>query len=497
LPWFYGPELLASRIDSHSEPQNYPPPPEALRRLRLRSFWLFFGPGAIVACVTIGSGETVFASRGGAIFGYALLWCFVLSALVKAVQVYSATRFMVLTGAHPLESWAKMPGPKNWLVWFMAMVAIAWMPFWLGGGLPRMLGDFMNSLLGSPDADAAQRAFFGRIWGTVFIVVAITMTLVQGYGFLEKAQTAMVAILLVCMLVAAATCHPDFAAMLNGIVTPRIPEYEEWIKEFPKIAKRDRLVEVVVYLGAIGGGTQDYLGYLGMMREKGWGMIAAAKAGPSLGRDTIDGSPENIRRARSWMRAPQLDTGISFGVMLIFTLCFAVLGAAILHPQQIVPEGSQLLTHQADFLVRPDQSEFLQSLLVWVYRTGVFFAIFGTIYGAYELYTRTIRECLTAAIPRLRSVPLVKFRIATVLWCGIPGLLLLWLTTKDPVAILTPAAIVSSTFGCGVWCFAMLWSDKKHLPQALRMPVALRVGVIFSAVVLSVLGVVAFYKQYF
>ena len=42
-----------------------------------------FGPGAIIASVTIGSGETVFPSRSGAIFGYSLLWCFVLGTVIK------------------------------------------------------------------------------------------------------------------------------------------------------------------------------------------------------------------------------------------------------------------------------------------------------------------------------------------------------------------------------------------------------------------------------
>ena len=41
----------------------------------------YFGSGAIVACITIDSGETVFASRGGAIYGYTLLWCFLYRCL--------------------------------------------------------------------------------------------------------------------------------------------------------------------------------------------------------------------------------------------------------------------------------------------------------------------------------------------------------------------------------------------------------------------------------
>ena len=58
-----------------SESLHYPPPPESLQRGGARTMLKFFGPGAIIASVTIGSGETVFASRGGAVFGYAMLWC--------------------------------------------------------------------------------------------------------------------------------------------------------------------------------------------------------------------------------------------------------------------------------------------------------------------------------------------------------------------------------------------------------------------------------------
>jgi Mn2+/Fe2+ NRAMP family transporter len=40
--------------------------------------WLtVFGPGAIIASLTIGTGELVFSSRGGAIFGYRILFLFV------------------------------------------------------------------------------------------------------------------------------------------------------------------------------------------------------------------------------------------------------------------------------------------------------------------------------------------------------------------------------------------------------------------------------------
>ena len=72
--------------------QTYPElPPEIKKGFKLGAL-KYFGAGAIIASVTIGSGETLFASRGGAIFGYTLLWCFVGSAVMKAVPMMKAVR---------------------------------------------------------------------------------------------------------------------------------------------------------------------------------------------------------------------------------------------------------------------------------------------------------------------------------------------------------------------------------------------------------------------
>ena len=75
-------------------------PPAALSNPSVRTILKFFGPGAVIASVTIGSGETLFASRTGAIFGYTLLWFVVLCTICKGVQVYTAGRYMTLTGEH-------------------------------------------------------------------------------------------------------------------------------------------------------------------------------------------------------------------------------------------------------------------------------------------------------------------------------------------------------------------------------------------------------------
>lgn len=76
---------------ANQEPLRFPPLSEAVASSRIGDMLKLFGPGAIIASVTIGSGETLFASRGGAIFGYGgFLWCFVLLLLMKGIQVYTA-----------------------------------------------------------------------------------------------------------------------------------------------------------------------------------------------------------------------------------------------------------------------------------------------------------------------------------------------------------------------------------------------------------------------
>ena len=66
--------------------------------------WLkVFGPGAIIASLTIGTGELVFSSRGGALFGYRILFLFVVISVLKWGLVLASSRHMVLTGVHPYQ----------------------------------------------------------------------------------------------------------------------------------------------------------------------------------------------------------------------------------------------------------------------------------------------------------------------------------------------------------------------------------------------------------
>ncbi len=58
---------------------------------------------------------------------------------------------------------------------------------------------------------------------------------------------------------------------------PQPLEYQGFVSSaYPEIADIPVWVELAVFLGGIGGGMYDYIGYTGMLREKGWGMLGHA-----------------------------------------------------------------------------------------------------------------------------------------------------------------------------------------------------------------------------
>ena len=95
--------------------------------------WLtIFGPGAVIASLTIGAGELIFSSRAGALFAYRLIWFFVLVLLLKWVLVFATARHMILTGAHPFQRWMDLPGPRGWFPMVFLLLALVAFPIWVG-----------------------------------------------------------------------------------------------------------------------------------------------------------------------------------------------------------------------------------------------------------------------------------------------------------------------------------------------------------------------------
>ena len=472
---------------------HYPKPPKQL----VESGWWksigFLGPGIIIASVTIGTGETIFASRGGAIFGYAILWCFALGLIFKAIQIYTSSRYMMLTGEHPMQSWVMLPGPRGWLPMGLLLITGICLPFLLAA-----LSISVSSILIWMFTGGVSEITV-RTWATVLIVLAALFSWNQSYRRLESSQTLIVAVLLISIVIAAIASQPNLSALIKGMFFPAVPEYKRWIwTSYPTIAAKAPWIELVTYVGIVGGGLPAYIGYLGFLRDKKWGLFreqSVYQHSTKEGFPEIDESEETLQNKRHWLRAIKIDVGGSFLTIFIFSSAFMVLGAVILHESQLVPDQFELLTHQEKFLTS------LSPYLLILYRIGIIAAIGGSLLAAFDVWTKTVYEGLVpfqkpnspVAVERVKKAIIV---ITSVIGIGVIWLGLVWKPISNPITIVAVPALLGGTIGCGVWCLGVAWADRRNLPVAFRMNTVLFLGLLVSGVVLLSAGLLGFYWKF-
>ncbi len=466
-------------------PAAAPLPASLLSRNPVR--WLaIFGPGAVIASLTIGVGELIFSSRAGALFGFRLLWFFLLVLALKWILVFASARHIVLTGAHPFQRWMDLPGPRGWFPLVFFLLAVPCFPIWVCFHAGT-LGTLVSSLAGT-EAALSGGAHFG--WGIVMLAGVLILAASGGYQALERVQLAIVLLMLGAVLISVFFLRPDWMDFLRGLLIPQPLAYPPWItpETFPDIAQRPVWLEATTYVGVIGGSSYDYLAYVSYLREKHWGQAGVGVA-TSAELKAMTDNPSHVNRR--WLRAPLVDCTMSFVSVLLFTGVFVVCGAVVLGPQHKVPGGANLLALQAEFVAS------VHPWLKQVYFAGALLAVFGTLYGTIEVAPTILRELATAFRPGTAAKLRPRLRLWSVGWVGVGGfVILLWSlilhlqsgADKPPglIAILTPANLFTGVLGCGLICLLNVWMDWRFLPVGLRpsktfLCLSLLAGVVFLA----------------
>ncbi len=444
----------------------------------------------IIASVTIGSGELVLASRCGAIFGYQLMWCFLLAGIFKGVQVYIAARHITLTGEHPMISWKAIPGPPSWFPLLIALPTIVVMPIAFSS-ISEILGGYLRELTGVSKNNDAVGPFVGfefweNFWGTAVLTTCLALAMSSSQKMLERVSAFVIGLIVLCAVISVVMCQPSISGFFSGLFIPYVPDYQPWVETNYAETFRGRSpwLEVALYLGAVGGGTYDYLGYTGMLREKHWGLSGSE---PASLKQLENLSDDQITWAKTWTRAAVLDTVVSFTSVVLVTLLFAGLGALLLHTEQRIPDDRTLLTEQESFLTQ------LHPQLRWLYRAGVFLAFIGTLYGAFEIYRYTVVESARALLPGWTQARHIHtWRNLTAAFCYGGGMIMMWLPKNiggDILSKMTFGSVIGGATLCGLWCLAMLWTDHTRLPERLRMNRGLWVVTLIAGIAMTALGV--------
>ena len=489
--------------DSITEPGIRPVHPALLSGNPLS--WLqVFGPGAVIASITLGSGELIFSSRGGSLFGYDILFLFVLISVLKWGLVFTMARHMVLSGVHPYRRMIDLPGPRGWFPLMLLLIGSLTTPIWTGF-FPGILGNFTSQVTGTEDL------FNGAVdylWGGAFLVGILVLSASGGYSVLERVQIFIVAAMMICAVVSLLIYQPDWIDMLLGGILPHSFAYPDWVPEkYPGIADKSVWVETSTYVGVIGGAGFDYLAYTSWLREKYWGRSSAGAAS----REELQQIAEDPQHpTRFWVRAPLVDCTLSFVLVVAFSAVFVALGVEELQPAEEVPTADNFLEMQSRFITKIH--EFLYPL----YAVGVYMTFVGTLYGTYEIGIAVCQEIVRALHPEVGIRHARRLKNLTLAWCSCgAAIVLVWnflhtyqggatpelaaAATEGPrilLDILMPANLFTGVFACGLLCWLMPWVDWKFLPRPLRMSAVLIGLNIVAGAIFLFLGVKGYWDNH-
>jgi Mn2+/Fe2+ NRAMP family transporter len=513
--------MSATESASHS-----PDRPQLPRTLT--DWLLVFGPGAIIASLTIGTGELIFSTRGGALFGYHILFVFTIISLLKWGLVISTSRHMILTGVHPYERMIDLPGPRGWLPIALLLMMTVCMPIWISFH-SGVLGNLTSWLTGT-------RGLFNGgmdyVWGAGILFGVMLLTAAGGYTLLERVQLFVVTALVICAALTLVLYNPDWLQLIMGVV-PQPLSYPDWLSEkYPEIARHSVWVETTRYVGVIGGAGFDYLAYTSWLRAKSWGVLPGKATPAQLQQIAADPKHE----VRKWINAPLVDCAISFTLVVGFSAVFVASGAMILGPEEVVPDEDSLLNLQARFVTG------IHPLLLPLYVTGAFLTMLGTLYGTIEIACAIADEIVRSFFSEWTDQKAQRLRRGVLCWCAPLALSILgWLFVRQsaPVeapqaqltsstavehsastiaaseadsgrpadtlvrknkprlllAILTPVNLFTGVLACGLVCVIVIWMDRRWLPAELQPPIWLALMNVVSAAVFFGLGVKGYWDN--
>ncbi len=307
-----------------------------------KSWWAALrmtGPGIVLAGTIVGSGELLLTTSLGATSGFIFLWLILLSCVIKVFVQVELGRYAISSGKPTLGALNSLGGPRwgaNLFVWWWFLMMLATI-FQLGA-MTGTVGQSLNLAfpqLSTITADAAQGIPYLATetvarpelsWAVITCLVAIVLLWSGNYSRLEKITTFLV-VTATLLTVSATIALPftkypiDWSSVLEGLQF-----------KLPAV-NAAALATALGVFGVTGVGATELFYYPYWCLEKGYARY--------VGID--DGTEQWLTRAKGWIRVMYLDAWVSMIVFTISTVSFYAMGAAVLHPQGLTPQGTKMI----------------------------------------------------------------------------------------------------------------------------------------------------------
>ncbi|GAB7189910.1 Nramp family divalent metal transporter [Kineococcus sp. NUM-3379] len=423
----------------------------------------FFGPGLIVSASIVGAGELITATALGARAGFVLLWLVVFSTLVKVAVQVEVARWSIATGGRALDGYNRVPprvGRLGWVVVLWVLMALSKLV--QTGGLIGGMAAVMSLLL--PIGSAPLEPVSLTVWAVLVTLVAVVTLLPNRYGLIEKVATVLtVTFVVVTVAVTAGLPATEFGFGAQEIASG-----------LSLSLPLGALGIAIAMFGLTGVGSEEITAYSYWCLEKGY----ARWTGPD------DGSEAYRRRARGWIAVMRKDAAASWVLYTVATMAFYVMGAAVLHPQGLVPEGNDMIA-----VLSGTYSSVLGEGGRYLYLFGALAALGSTIWAAVPSWSRSWAN-LVAILGGLDWAD--ARRRNTVMRFFVVALPLTWLATylwiASPFVMILIGGVAGGVFLAAV-AVAAWWLRRHEVDPALRGGRGSAVALAVSAAAIVALGV--------
>jgi Mn2+/Fe2+ NRAMP family transporter len=486
---------------------SYPEPDKVLTEKssvrKYLKYLLFFGPGAIVASMTIGQGQLILGPQVGAWAQFGLLWL-ITANFSSYIFCYIGTRFTMLSGINMMDIFSYKT-KKGWFNWLILIIVMIFIPIFTATIITTVGQSLAWIIIGSSDTSLYLPFGIGIALLTAFLVLFVR------YKFLEFVQAFFVivlsvgAIISVIFVLNSITNVDYFDMILSFFKIGNVPYYPNWVNEVEGFTKTPVPMITLGYLGTLTISIIPLVGYFGWIKVKRQGIFKDKKDPITFEEEKfkefkkdkgnitfLPDNPEEINKSKKLMIPLKVDLTIAFIIVSIVSACYVLCGMFLLGPQSdgtyLLPSNIDLIEQQAVIFTS------LSPILEPLFKISVFFAFFGTMYAGFEAAARMIRQTTKNIIPRIYKMEYRRYLIYLILYILLLGIPLSILIFKGLSFLL----VLSITLlFIGVVCvlfygIAVIYISQKVLPKKYRLGTfGLFVGII--GIILLIIPLLTFF----
>lgn len=433
-----------------------------------RGRFKWYGPGLLWMLSAVGTGSILFTPRVASAYEYQLLWILLIVVFFMWVMIREMARYSIVSGRTMLDGFHSLGGPRDWAVWIIfipqllaAAVGVA--------GLAAVVGSALGPFL--PGANTT--------YAIGIVVLSTLFTSTGRYFLIETFSRLMALVLMVVAIVTAAFVFPAPIEIAQGLSLswPNDPD----------------LYLILPWVGTILAGSMGivWFGYWTATRGFGGGLqnYESEDEMPDASKEELEGTESEseerrVANAQGWIRVMSKTAalGVIGGLLVIFS--FMVLGAELLAPEGIMPDGPQVAVDLTNIF-----SEVWGEIGRYLLLSAIVIALGGSILANQDGWGRSFAD-MTLILSRsqrqtgksnalikgldglARILPWPLFerhwlkRFYIIIVTGlIPIIILIFF--KDPVKVMSVSGIIAAAHTPFIALIA-LYVNRSRLPNSLR-----------------------------